>query len=450
MANFGAGRSRAPGPVNLPFVGVAPMLRRDPIGYLTRLARTYGDIVRFRLLDKQTYLLNHPDYIRDILVTRQSNFTKTPTLRRAKRFFGEGLLTSEGEHHMRQRRMLQPAFHRERFESYSAVMTAYARETRDRFAPNAVIDMKGEMMRLTLAIVTRALFDADIEGDAKDVGIAMADLLRSFRVFLLPFSQTIRRLPLPQNRRLDRALASVKEIVDRIIQEHRTAGGDKDDLLSTLLAIRDEDGSSLSDEQLRDEILTLFVAGHETTALALTWTWYLLSRNPECERRVHEEIDAVLDGRLPEFKDIPRLIYTERVIAESLRLYPPVWLIGRMAKEDFELDGVEIGKGSICLISPYLMHHDPRYFPDPDRFDPERWRPELREARPKFSYFPFGGGTRVCIGERFAWAELILVIATLAQKWRFRMETDAPMKAVPRLTLQPNGAVRMFAISRAR
>lgn len=448
MANPRGERSCAPGPRNLPFLGVAPMLRRDPIGYLTRIAHAYGDIVQFRMLERQTFLLNHPDYVREILVTRQNNFTKTPTLRRAKRFFGEGLLTSEGEHHVRQRRLLQPAFHRERLPSYGAVMAAYAREARDRFAVNTEINMKGEMMRLTLAIVTRALFDADVEGDAKDVGVAMTDLLRSFRVFLLPFTQLIRRLPLPQNRRIDRALASVKQIVDRIIQEHRTASEYKDDLLSTLLGIRDEDGSSLTNEQLRDEILTLFVAGHETTALGLTWTWYLLARNPECERKVHQEIDSVLGGRMPEFDDIPRLVYTESVIAESLRLYPPVWLMGRMAKEDFELDGVPIANGSICLMSPYLMHHDPRFFPDPDRLDPERWRPEVRESRPKFSYFPFGGGARVCIGERFAWAELILVIATLAQKWRFRMVTEEPMKTVPRLTLQPSGEVRMLPIPR--
>lgn len=446
MPNSRSGRSRAPGPVNLPLLGVAPMLRRDPIGYLTRLARTYGDIVQFRVLDRQIYLLNHPDYIREILVTRQNNFTKTPTLRRAKRFFGEGLLTSEGEHHVRQRRLLQPAFHRERLHSYGAVMTAYAREARDRFAPHTEIDMKGEMMRLTLAIVSRSLFDSDIEGDARHVGVAMAELLRSFRVFLLPFAQLIRRLPLPRNRRLDKALASVKQIVDRMIQEHRTAGPNKDDLLSTLLSIRDEDGSALSDEQLRDEILTLFVAGHETTALALTWTWYLLSRNPQCEKRMHDEIDSVLGGRMPAFEDIPHLVYTESIIAESLRLYPPVWLMGRMAKEDFELNGVAISKGSICLMSPYLMHHDTRFFPDPERFDPQRWSPELRDARPKFSYFPFGGGTRVCIGERFAWAELILVIATFAQKWRFRMAADSPVMPVPRLTLQPSQAVRMLPI----
>jgi cytochrome P450 len=240
----------------------------------------------------------------------------------------------------------------------------------------------------------------------------------------------------------------MKQIVDRIIQEHRNAGGNQDDLLSTLLSIRDEDGSSLSDDQLRDEVLTLFVAGHETTALALTWTWYLLSLNPESEAKIHQEIDSVLGSRTPEFADIPHLVYTERVIAESLRLYPPVWLMGRMAKEDFVLDGITIRKGAICLMSPYLMHHHPRYFPDPDRFDPERWRPELRESRPKFSYLPFGGGTRACIGERFAWAELILVIATLVQRWSFRMATNEPVTPAPRLTLQLSGILRMVPIAR--
>lgn len=424
------------------------MLRRDPINYLNRLARDYGDIVGFRVLGRETYLLNHPEYIKEVLVKRQNIFTKTPTLQRAKRFFGEGLLTSEGEFHTRQRRLIQPAFHREQLQNYGTIMTDYALQARERWTAGGEINMQREMMRLTLGIVARALFDADVEGDAKPVGEAMSELVHSFRLFLLPFAGLIRRLPLPQNRRLDRGVATVKEIVSRIIQEHRGGGSHNQNLLSALISVRDEDGSSLSDQQILDEILTLFTAGHETTALALTWTWYLLGNEPECAGRFYAEIDSVLQGRTPTFEDIPNLVYTDRVVAESMRLYPPIWLIGRQATEAFELDGYAIPKGSICLMSPYLMHHDARFFPDPNRFDPDRWTPELRDARPKFCYFPFGGGARACIGDRFAWSELILVLATIAQKWRFQAVSSAPTKPVPRLTLQPSAPVRMIAVPR--
>lgn len=441
-------RSRAPGPLNLPVVGVAPMLRRDPINYLTNLTREYGDLVHFRVLGRDTYLLNHPEYIKEVLVKRQNLFTKTPTLQRAKRLFGEGLLTSEGDFHTRQRRLIQPAFHRDRLRKYGAIMTDYALQARERWTGGGEIDMQREMMRLTLGIVARALFDADVEGDAKPVGEAMSELVRSFRVFLLPFATLLRRLPLPQNRRLDRSVATVKQIVSRIIQEHRREDSHNENLLSALIDVRDEDGSSLSDQQILDEILTLFTAGHETTALALTWTWYLLAHEPECASKFYAEIESVLQGRTPTFEDVPNLVYTDRVVAESMRLRPPIWIIGRLAQQDFELDGISIPKGSICLMSQYLMHHDARFFPAPDRFDTERWSPELRDARPKFCYFPFGGGARACIGDRFAWSELILVLATVAQKWRFQMASDEPIRPVPRLTLQPSAPVRMIAVPR--
>ncbi len=428
------------------------MLRRDPLGYITQLSREYGDLVEFRLLHRRAFLFNHPDYVRDILVTRQANFTKSPILQRAKRLLGEGLLTSEGEHHLRERRLVQPAFHRDRLASYAAIMTAYSLEARERWRENVELDMHQEMMRLTLEIVVKALFASEIEDDAQKVGSAMTELIQLLGFTMLPFANLLDRLPLPRQRRFERARAVVNQIVGRIIHERRAAEenspSDNGDLLSTLLAVRDEDGSSLSGEQLRDEILTLFVAGHETTALALTWTWYLLAHNPECERQLHREIDTALEGRAPGFDDLPNLPYTEKVLAESLRLYPPAWALARLAKQPFELNGITIPQGAICLMSPYVMHRDPRFFEEPGTFDPERWRPDLRDARPKFSYFPFGGGARVCIAERFAWTEMILAVATLAQKWRFRLASKQPVGAKPTLTLRPSGPVRMLASAR--
>lgn len=423
-------------------------MARDPLRFLERAAQHYGDIIPFRILNRPAFLIKHPDHVREILVNRQHSFTKSPALQRAKRFFGEGLLTSEGEFHTRQRRLLQPAFHRDRLQSYGATMTSYALQARERFVADSEVNIRDEMMRLTLAIVARTLFDADVEGDAKNVGEAMADILRSFNIVQMPFWKLLRKMPLPQHRREENALRTIREIVDRIIREHRTAHQDSGDLLSTLLAIRDEDGSSLNDEQIHDEILTLFVAGHETTALALTWTWYLLAKNQACEGRLHQEIDSVLAGRAPQFDDIPRLTYVEKVISEAMRLYPPAWLFGRMAKERLDLGGVTIPVGGICLLSPYIAHRDPRFFPAPERFDPERWRPEVRDARPKFSYFPFGGGTRVCIGERFAMAELILLVATLAQKWRFRLVSSEAPTLKPRITLGPGEPIRMTFLPR--
>ena len=426
-----------PGPRGLPFLGVTPMLQRDPLGYLQQLARRYGDLVEMRLVQRRAFFLNHPDYVREILVTQQANFTKSPILQRAKRLLGEGLLTSEGAHHLRQRRLVQPAFHRDRIAAYAAVMIEYSVQARDRWRENVELDMHREMMRLTLEIVVKALFRTEIEEDVQRIGRAITELFRLFG----------------RRRQFERARDVVYGTVDGIIRQrqaavHEDSSGDDGDLLSTLLAVRDEDGSALTPEQLRDETLTLFVAGHETTALALTWTWYLLAQNPDCARQLHAELDIVLAGREPEFNDLPNLPYTEHVIAESLRLYPPAWAVARLAKQSFPLGGVTIPPGAICLMSPYVMQRDARFYEEPDRFHPERWSTGLREARPKFSYFPFGGGARVCIGERFAWTEMILVLATLAQKWRFRLAGSEVVGTVPRITLRPSGPVRMLASAR--
>jgi cytochrome P450 len=276
----------------------------------------------------------------------------------------------------------------------------------------------------------------------------MTSVLQMFRLLLLPFSEYLDKLPLPSIRRFEKARARLDATIYGLIRERRNSGQDTGDLLSMLLLAQDE-GDEMSDEQVRDEALTLFLAGHETTANALTWTWYLLSQHPEVERRLHDEIDAVLAGRAPELADVPQLRYAEMVLSEALRLYPPAWAIGRMAKAEFSLKGVEIPEKSICILSPYLVQRDARWFPDPEKFDPERWTPEAREARPKFAYFPFGGGARVCIGERFAWMEGVIVMAAIAQRWRLRLEPGQQVEPLPLITLRVKNGLRMIPEARA-
>ncbi len=428
----------------LPYIGASFRIQRDPVGYLQKLARDYGDLVGFHLMGRPAFLLSHPDYIREVLVTQQVNFTKSPALQRARRLLGDGLLTSEGEYHLRHRRLIQPAFYRERLQSYAAIIVSFGLEARGRWQPGQPLDVLSEMMRLTLLIVAKALFGADAEQDTAAVTGALAEVEHRFRYLLFPFPNILFGLPLPASRRFERAKFVLDQTVYRIIRNRSDVPANgSHDLLSVLMAERDEHGSALTRTQLRDEILTLFLAGHETTAIGLTWTWYLLAHNPECEQRMHAEIDSVLKGSTPGFDDIPRLAYTERVLSESMRLFPPVWNIGRLSKKSFELGDATIGGGSICLMSPYVVHRDPRFFPDPERFDPTRWESAARESRPKFSYFPFGGGARVCIGERFAWNEMILLLATLSQKWRLRLTDAEPVKLKPLITLHPRSSIRM-------
>jgi cytochrome P450 len=437
--------ARPPGPKNLPILGNLYAFRSNPLAFLTNAAREYGDLVYFRVAQQHMYLVNHPDYVREILVANQGNFIKSRGLRRAKLLLGEGLLTSERQHHLRQRRLVQPAFHRERLAGYASAMSECAVRWRDRWQAGRTLDVSTEMPHLTLSIVARTLFSADVQSEASQIGAAMTTVLELFRLLLLPFSEYLDKLPLPYVRRFKKARARLDATIYRLIRERRKSGEDAGDLLSMLLLAQDEDDRTvqMSDEQVRDEALTLFLAGHETTANALAWTWYLLSQHPEVERRLHSEIDDVLQGRAPELADVPRLRYTEMILAEALRLYPPAWAIGRMATGPFELGGFEIPAKSICILSPYLVQRDPRWFPDPENFDPERWTPEARDSRPKFSYFPFGGGARVCIGERFAWMEGVIVMAAIAQKWRLRLVPDQRVEPLPLITLRVKNGLRM-------
>jgi cytochrome P450 len=364
---------------------------------------------------------------------------------------GTGLLTSEGDVHLRQRRLAQPAFHRQRVAAYGATMAAYAAARRDRWRSGATVDVHQEMMALTLAIAGKTLFDADVEHEAAEIGAALATTFQSFHFgFFLPFGELLERLPLPATLRFRKARARLDATIYRMIDERRRSGADRGDLLSMLLLAQDTegDGGGMTDLQLRDEAMTIFLAGHETTANMLTWTWYLLSQHPDVEARLHAEVDAALGDRLPTANDLARLPYSRMVLAEAMRLYPPAWIIGRRALGPFEAAGYEIPARSIILASQYVTHRDARWFPDPERFDPERFTPEQQAARPKFAYYPFGGGPRVCIGEQFAWMEGVLVLATIAQRWTLRLVPGHPVALQPIITLRPKFGMRMTVEAR--
>ena len=408
-----------------------------PHEFLTDVARTYGDAVHFRLGPVHLFFFTHPELVREVLVTRNASFMKGLALQRTKIVLGEGLLTSEGELHKRQRRLAQPAFHRDRIQRYAEVMVGKAVQARERWRDGEEIDVAHEMMRLTLAVVAQTLFDADVESEADEIGDALTELIHMFPILLHPLSDLLIKLPLPRVRRFERALARLDRTIYAIIDERRRAGVDRGDLLSMLLLAQDVegDGGGMSDRQLRDETMTLFLAGHETTANALAWTWYLLARNPEAERELHRELDEVLGGRLPTAEDVPRLQYTEMVFSESMRIYPPAWGIGRYALEDVQIGEWLVPKNSLVLVAQWVTHRDARFWPEPERFDPLRFAPDAKLARPRMSYFPFGAGPRVCIGEPFAWMEGVLLLATLAQRWRFLRGNDVDPQ--PLITLRP-------------
>ncbi|HVD61996.1 MAG TPA: cytochrome P450 [Gemmatimonadaceae bacterium] len=452
LPQFAPGRSKngfPPGPKpRYPFQFVL-QVARNPLGLMIAMARDYGDIAHYKIGPQHLFFINDPELIRDVLVTNQKNFHKSRGLERAKRLLGNGLLTSEGEFHLRQRRLAQPAFHRQRIAAYGSTMVEFAERARTRWKDGATLDMHTEMMRLTLDIVAKTLFDADVDAEAAEIGKAMTTAFESFNYAMIPFTEYLDHVPIPPVRRFNSARDRLDKTIFRLIAERRASGEDRGDLLSMLLLAQDTegDGTGMSDAQLRDEALTIFLAGHETTANALTWTWYLLSQHPEVEKRFHAEIDS-LNGVSPTIDDLARLPYTRMVLAESMRLYPPAWAIGRRALDAFQMREFNVPAGAVVLMSQYVMHRDGRYFPDPERFDPERWTPEAQAARPKFSYFPFGGGARVCIGEQFAWMEGILLLATIAQKWKMRLVPDQIVDVQPLITLRPRFGMRMEFQSR--
>jgi cytochrome P450 len=417
-------------------------LRNTPLRafptFLDELQRTYGAVSAFRVPWRRFYFLNDPAAIKEVLVTQQHAFVKSEGTRAMRELLGEGLVTSEEPLHRRMRRIVQPAFHRERIAAYAQTMEEYAQRWR---APDGVFDMHAEMMELTLRIASKTLFGADAGSQADRVGAALHEVVTIFPDVLGPFGAIKRRLPVPPTIRFRKARQTLDEIVLDLIAQRRkrrepfeTVQGDNS-ALSMVLASRDEEtGKGLDDAQVRDEVMTLFVAGHETTANALTWTWYLLAKHPGVRERLREELAA--DPQTP---------YLDAVLNETLRLYPPAWLLGRDALREIDVRGWRIRKGATVLLSQLVLHRSEQYFEEPQRFMPERWLNP--PALPQFAYFPFGGGSRKCLGDRFAWTEARIELAHLVQRYRFELESDAPVETDPVITLRPRGPVLMRAFS---
>jgi cytochrome P450 len=441
-------RKFPPGPsVGLKRWSLGPLNNGDPLGYFTQIVRDYGDCAGIQILNFRILLINHPDHIEDVLVNHPRKFIKGRVLQANKRVFGRGLLTSEGDFWLRQRRLAQPAFHRARIAGYASTMVTYAERLLHEWRDGEERDIHKEMMRLTLQIVGKTLFDADVERDSQDIGKSLELLLElgaNFRrtIFIPQW------IPTPTNLRLERAIRQIENVLYRIIAEKRSSGRDAGDLLSMLLAAQDEDGSRMTDQQLRDEAITLFLAGHETTANTLSWTWWLLAQNPAVEAKLHAELNTVLAGRSPSLDDLPKLVYTNHVITESLRLYPPAWGTARTAIEDLEIAGFSVPKGSGVSFAQWTVHRDPRWYDAPEEFRPERWEGDLLKRLPRFAYFPFGGGPRQCIGNTFALMESDLVLATIAQHFRFRLVEGHPVVPLASITLRPRHGIRATLESR--
>ncbi|MGB6304713.1 MAG: cytochrome P450 [Acidobacteriaceae bacterium] len=434
----------------------------NPILLFEHLAKTFGPVSHYKLGGSNIVFINDPEMIREILVTQASSFIKERTQNRMKILLGEGLITSEGEFHMRQRRIAAPAFHRERIQAYADMMVERGAAMRATWQPGQTFDMSAAMMELTLEIVARTLFATDVTAAIREINDEVNVIMGLYNYLVaLPKAESYLRWPIPGLIRFRKARARLDAQVYRMIAERRACNEDRGDLLSVLMAARDEGETAadkgrkpsapagMSDRQLRDEVITIFLAGYETVANALTWTWYLLSENPAAAARMHNEIDEVLQGRLPTLEDIPQLRYTEMVFAESMRLYPPAWAMGRQSTQVVELGPYRLPAGTYFFFSQYILQRSEEFYPEPLRFDPERFTAEQKAVRPRFTYFPFGGGSRQCIGEAFAWMEGVLILATLAQRWSFHMVPGQTVDVQPKITLRPKYPMMMTAEERA-
>ena len=435
---------RPPGPPRHWLFGNLREFGSDQLESMTRWAREYGDVVSARFGSKPVVFINHPDLVEEVLVNQNRKFIKHYRLRQTRRTLGHGLLTSEGEFWRGQRKLAQPAFHRERIAAYAQLMVDYTERMLESWAEGQVRDAQADMMRLTLEIVAKTLFDAEIGGETAEASLAMETLMRAFIARSGRLLSAPHWVPTPLNLRVERAIRRLERILARVIAERRASGEDRGDLLSMLLHAQDEEsGRQMSDKQLRDEVMTLFMAGHETTANTLAWAWVLLSSQPGAEARLHGEIDQVIGDRAPTFADLPRLKYAESVINETLRVYPTVWVIGREAIEPVELGGYRIPARTTVFMPQWVIHRDARWFGDPELFRPERWEMGLLQRIHRYAYFPFGGGPRICIGNNFALMEATLILATIARRYRLTLAPDAVITPLPTITLRPAYGVKV-------
>jgi cytochrome P450 len=445
--------SLPPGPKGKLITGVMREFNRDTLGFIERCYRDYGDVVRSRFLYLHAYFLYNPADIETMLTTGAKSYRKARSLRSPffYRLVGNGLVTSEGDFWRRQRRLAQPAFHRQRISSYGDIMVEYTTRAIAKWKDGEQRDIARAMTRLTLEIVVKTLFNSDVSSDADHVGAMLSEIVKPFASQATLKWIADNRLPTPGHRRYFNAVSEIDRVVFRIIAERRASGTDEGDLLSMLLQAQDEDGSQMSDAQLRDEVMTLFLAGHETTALALSWSWYLLAKNPEAEKKFHAELDEVLGrngGRAPEVSDLPKLKYAEMIAKEAMRLYPPAYAVGREAIEETELGGYRVPRGTQLFAFQWFTHRDPRFFDRPDEFEPERWAADSIQDLPKYAYFPFGGGPRQCIGNYFAMMEVVLLMATIGQRFRFSLVENHKVEVLPVLSLRPKNGIKVNLLHR--
>jgi cytochrome P450 len=438
----------APGPRGHLLLGSVRDIQRDPLRFGLAMTQQYGDIVRIRLLLWTAYLINHPDGVKHVLQENQQNYNKDLyPYQIFKPLLGRGLVTNDGKSWLHQRRLMQPAFHRKRLAAFGRLMTDTTVMMLDQWQDSAEraqqLDIAAEMLRLTLRIVGQTLFNIDLSDETQIVGQAVTTVNKLLSDYIYaPFP--LLNIPTSRNRRLQVSYRALDQVVHDIITHRRNQYTDTGDLLSMLLSARDEEtGQGMDDQQVRDEVITLLIAGHETVSTALTWTWYLLSQYPDVERQLHTELDNVLGGHLPKVEHLARLTYTRMVLEEALRLYPPAWIFGRKAIADDEIGGYSIPANSIIVLSPYVTHRHPAFWEHPEVFDPERFTPERSAGRPHFAYFPFGGGPRVCIGNNFALMEMQLILATVAQRYTLRLVPSHPVEPEAFLSLRPQYGLPM-------